>query len=311
MHIPDGFLDTRTAVTTAALSAAGIAVALRRLKTTLQSGAVPLMGLTAAFVFVAQTINFPVGAGTSGHLLGGVLAATLVGPLAAILVMTSVLVVQALLFADGGLLALGANLFNLALVVPLTGFWIAAGIRRAVPGEAGRYAAPAFGAWASTVIAAILCAAELAWSGTAAWRTVFPAMGTVHIVVGVVEGLITALVLAALERVRPDLLQRGAREPGPFTSIVLGLTIVLGLALFVSPFASEWPDGLERVAGLLGFESRALPQSAPMAEYRLPGVGSLVTATSLAIAAGTAVVFAGSLLLGRLLAARKSSRLSA
>jgi cobalt/nickel transport system permease protein len=307
MHIPDGFLDTRTAVTTAALSAVGVSIAVRSLKSALTPGAVPLMGLTAAFVFVAQTINFPIGAGTSGHLLGGVLAAILVGPRGAILVMTSVLVIQALLFADGGLLALGANLFNLALVAPLSGYWIAVGIRRLLPGEAGKYAAPAFGAWASTVIAAVLCAAELAWSGTAAWSAVFPAMTTVHIVVGIGEGLITALVIAALERVRPDLLLRGSQAPSPLPSIVLGLTIILGFALFVSPFASEWPDGLERIAGLLGFESRAIPQSAPMAEYRLPGIGSVVTATSLAIAAGTALVFAGSLLLGRLLATRRSS----
>jgi cobalt/nickel transport system permease protein len=249
-----------------------------------------------------------VGAGTSGHLLGGVLAATLIGPLAAVVVMTSVIVVQALLFADGGLLALGANLFNLALVAPLAGYWIAGGVRWVIPGEVGKYAAPAFGAWASTVLAAILCAAELAWSGTASWGTVFPAMATVHLVVGIGEGLITALVLVALARVRPDLLQRGSREPGPLTSMLLAFLVILGLALFVSPFASEWPDGLERVAGLLGFQSRTLSHSAPLADYRIPGVGSLPAATSLAVAAGTGIVFAGSILLGKFLASRHSTR---
>src|SRR5512141_3014809 len=122
MHIPDGVLDAKTAVTTAALSAAGLAYAVRRVRVAFPPRRVPLIGLAAAFIFAAQMLNFPVAGGTSGHLMGSVLAAILLGPSAAIMAMSAVLILQALLFNDGGITALGANLFNMALLAPVAGF---------------------------------------------------------------------------------------------------------------------------------------------------------------------------------------------
>ncbi|MDR7465106.1 MAG: energy-coupling factor ABC transporter permease, partial [Armatimonadota bacterium] len=128
MHIPDGFLDTPTAIAGGVLAAAGLGLALRTVRRTLPHRAVPLVGVAAAFIFAAQMLNFPVAGGTSGHLIGAVLAAVLLGPSAAVLVMSSVLILQAFLFADGGITALGANIFNMALVASLLGYALYRGV---------------------------------------------------------------------------------------------------------------------------------------------------------------------------------------
>src|ERR1035437_2042229 len=140
MHIPDGFLDFKTLALTGALSAGGLAVAARQVNRTLPRNKIPLMGLGAAFVFAAQMLNFPVAGGTSGHLLGGVLAGVLLGPGAAVRVIACVLLVQALLFSDGGVLALGANFFNMAFVGAVAGHAIYRLARRLLPGPRGRIA---------------------------------------------------------------------------------------------------------------------------------------------------------------------------
>jgi cobalt/nickel transport system permease protein len=166
-----------------------------------------LVGVTAAFIFAAQMMNFAVIGGTSGHLLGGALAAILLGPWAGMLVLTSVLAVQALLFQDGGLLALGANVFNMAIVGVLVGWAAFTGLRRLLGDKAWATMASGFAAaWLSVVIASLVAAAELAISGASPWRVVVPAMGAVHALIGVGEGLITAAVLAFLQATRPDLL---------------------------------------------------------------------------------------------------------
>jgi len=141
MHIPDGFLDAKTLALTGALSAGGLAVAARQVNRTLPRNKIPLMGLGAAFVFAAQMLNFPVAGGTSGHLLGGVLAAVLLGPGAAAIVIACVLLVQALLFSDGGVLALGANIFNMAFIGAMVGYTIYRVVFRFLPGLRGRIAA--------------------------------------------------------------------------------------------------------------------------------------------------------------------------
>ncbi|HOW79103.1 MAG TPA: energy-coupling factor ABC transporter permease [Verrucomicrobiota bacterium] len=296
MHIPDGFIDGKTAAATALLSAAGVGLALRQVRRRLPPRRVPLLGLAAAFLFAAQMVNFPVAAGVSGHLIGGVLVAALLGPSAAVVVLTTVLIVQCFLFADGGVLALGANVFNMALVGAVGGCAIYHGVRRGWPGRRGQVAAVAFAGWCSTVLAATCCAAQLAWSGTVAWSAAFPALTGTHMIIGVGEGLISALVLLAVLRARPDL----ASEPGDAASpgrggelVRYGLLAALGLALFVAPFACPWPDGLESVAARLGFEHRAAPPAiaAPAADYQAPGVSWAVGATALAGAAGTVIVF--------------------
>jgi len=200
MHIPDGILDAKTALAASALAGAGLALAVRRVRLDLPPRRMPLLGLSASFLFAAQMINFPVAGGTSGHLLGGTLVAVLLGPSAAIVVLTTVLIVQCLLFADGGLLALGANIFNMGVVASVSGYAVYASLRRVLPGSAGRLAAVAFAGWSSTVLAALACAGELAWSGAAGWRVAVSAMVGIHSLIGLGEGAISAMVIAAIAR---------------------------------------------------------------------------------------------------------------
>jgi cobalt/nickel transport system permease protein len=207
MHIPDGFINTGTSVATWVASAGGIGYALRRVNQELGERQIPLMGVTAAFIFAAQMINFTVAGGTSGHLLGGALAAILLGPWAGMLVLTAVLAVQALLFQDGGLLALGANVLNMAVIGVLVGWVVYAGLKRLLGERAwGTVVSGFVAAWLSVVVASLAAAVELAMSGTSPWSVALPAMGLVHILIGVGEGLITVAVLAFLRATRPDLL---------------------------------------------------------------------------------------------------------
>jgi cobalt/nickel transport system permease protein len=311
MHIPDGFLDGKTALTAVALSGAGLAVALRRVRRELLPRRIPLLGLAAAFLFAAQMVNFPVAGGTSGHLMGGVLVGALLGPSAAVVVLATVLIVQCFLFADGGVTALGANLFNMGILGAGGGYLAYRRIARFWPGQRGRVAGVAFGGWLSTVLAAIGCAGQLAWSHTVAWPTGFPMMAGVHMLIGLGEGLIGALALVAIERTRPDLVggDESADRDRPMRGLLrYGLLATLGLAIFVAPFACPWPDGLEWVATSLGFDRQAvalLPVAA--ADYRLPGIRSAVGATALAGAIGTVVVFGVALLLGRVLVRKSAS----
>lgn len=296
MHIPDGFLDAKTALTTATLSAAGLGFALRQVRRELPPRRIPLLGLSAAFLFAAQMVNFPVAGGTSGHLVGGALVAVLLGPSAAVVVVSTVLIVQCLLFADGGILALGANIFNMGLVAPLTGYAAYQLARRVLPGLRGRVAALAFASWCSIVLAAVSCAGQLAWSGTVAARVALPAMAGIHMIIGLGEALISALVFVAIVRTRPDLLPDAS--PTAVTGrvrefVVLGLLVALGIAGFASPFASSWPDGLEAVAEKLGFAGHAAAPlvNAPAPDYLVPGIGSAGVATAVAGVLGSLVVF--------------------
>ncbi|NRB76584.1 MAG: energy-coupling factor ABC transporter permease [Verrucomicrobiales bacterium] len=208
MHLPDGFLDTKTWTTLTVVGAAGVALALRQLQksqgesdSTTPSTRAPVVGLCAAFVFAAQMVNFPVATAVSGHLLGGTLLAILLGPWMGVLVMTAVLVIQALLFQDGGITALGANVVNLAFIATLSGY----GLYRLILGSetssgwsARKGVAVFVGAWASAVLSALAAAAELAVSGVADIGTLLGLMGGVHAIIGLGEGLVTLLVLRYL-----------------------------------------------------------------------------------------------------------------
>ncbi len=306
MHIPDGFLDGRTAAVTAALSVAALGVALTHAKRSMPPQRVPLLGLTASFLFAAQMLNFPVAGGTSGHLIGAVLAAILLGPSGAVIALTTVLIVQALLFADGGVLALGANVFNMAVAGSVGGYALYRLVVRIAPGHRGRLLAAGFSSWCITVLMSILCAGELAWSGTSPWNITFPAMANVHMIIGMGEGIITMLAVAAIARIRPDLLEEAHGTPDkPYVPLVVyGIIIILGLVFFVSPFASPWPDGLQRVAASLGFEHKSLAPPvvhAPIADYQIPGLGSSVAATGIAGAIGALLVFGLAFLLAHFL----------
>jgi cobalt/nickel transport system permease protein len=207
MHIPDGFLSAATLAVTWTASAGSVAYAVRRVSRELDERQVPLLGVSAAFIFAAQMLNFTVAGGTSGHLLGGALAAILLGPWAGMLAITSVLAIQALLFQDGGLLALGANILNMAVVGVLLAWVVYAGVQRLLGGKTWATMVAGFAAaWSSVVVASLVAAVELGISGVSPWAVVLPAMGGVHVLIGIGEGAITVAVLAFLRVTRPDLL---------------------------------------------------------------------------------------------------------
>lgn len=310
MHIPDGFIDGKTAATTAALAAAGVGLSLRNVKRELPPRKVPMLGLAAAFLFAAQMVNFPVAYGTSGHLLGGALVAALLGPSAAVVVVTTVLIVQCLLFADGGLTALGANIFNMAIVATASGYAIYWLISRVLPGTRGRVTGLAFGGWCSAVLASVCCAGQLAWSGTVSWSAGFPAMAGTHMLIGLGEGAISALVFLGVQRTRPEIVAEANFEgPAPAGNQLVACSLLasLGIAIFVAPFACPWPDGLETVASKLGFQSKAGHSFfvALASGYQAPGIHWAAGATAVAGAAGAIVAFISALALGRLLVPRQ------
>ena len=311
MHIPDGFLDAKTVAVTWALGAGGVVLASRHAGAAMPRERIPLVGLAAAFVFAAQMLNFPVAGGTSGHLLGGVLVAALLGPGAAVVVLAAVLLLQCFLFADGGVTALGANVVNMALVGTLGGWGIFRALSTIVPGRAGRLAGVAFGSWSSVVLGAVTCAGQLAWSDAAPWKLVFPAMAGIHALIGVGEAVIATMVYSAVLRARPELAgldpeAADGRSAAPLAA--LGLAFALALALFVAPFACPWPDGLEKIAATLGFEHRAAEPllASPIPDYAFPGISSGRAATAVAGIFGTLILFGVGAFFARLLAARLS-----
>ena len=212
MHIPDGFVSTSVNLTTGIASAGLVGFAVARANRNLEAQTVPLLSVTAAFIFAAQMVNFPVAAGTSGHFMGSLLAALLLGPWNALIVMSVVLILQALLFADGGILALGSNIFNMGVVGGLAGYGIFRGLTYFLPStRSGFLTAGAVSAWFSIVLASLFASAELALSGTIPFGVVAPAMAGVHAIIGVGEALITSTALALVISSRPDLVQAAPR----------------------------------------------------------------------------------------------------
>ena len=208
MHIPDGFLNIATAATTCAVSVGGVACAVKVTNKRLDEKQVPLMGVMAAFIFAAQMFNFPILGGTSGHLIGAALAAILLGPWAAMLIMTCVLIVQCLIFQDGGLLALGANVLNMGIIASFTGYYLYKGITSLIGEEGrGRMIGGFVGAWGAVFLASTACVIELWVSGTSPFLVAFPAMAGWHALIGIGEGLITTAVLGLVLATRRDLLE--------------------------------------------------------------------------------------------------------
>lgn len=215
MHIPDGVINGATSAGFGAMAAGGLGVALRRTREYLSDKQVPLAALVAAFVFAAQMVNFPVIAGMSGHLLGGVLAAVLVGPAAGFIVVAVVLLVQALMFADGGLTALGLNVFNLGLVGAIGGYGVYRVLRLATPRAVGTPLLAAVAAFVSVPLAAAGFVLQFAIGGTAdvSLGAVLTAMLGTHALIGIGEGIITFFVVAAVVASRPDLVFGHRPEP--------------------------------------------------------------------------------------------------
>ncbi len=301
LHIPDGFLSAPVSALWWLLTIAALGLAIRRVGS-LNERQVPLMGVMAAFIFAAQMLNFPVLGGTSGHLLGGALAAMLLGPWAGMLVMVSVVALQALLFQDGGLLALGANSFNMGVATALVGNWAGTGLLRLLRSRVWAVMAAGFvAAWLSVMVAALLTSLQLALSGLSA-AVVFPAMLFVHSFIGIGEGLITVAALSFVLTTRPDLATnltarldpaiRPVTGRGTMTAFTLGgLGIAAALAL-LSPLASGDPDGLERVAEDQGFLERAQePAFNILPDYSIPGLDGPLS-TIVAGIIGLLIVFA-------------------
>ncbi len=338
MHVPDGFLNAPTSIATGGISAAVVGLALHRSRRELADAGPVRAGLTACFIFAAQMVNFPVAAGTSGHLLGGALAVALVGPWTAVLVMACVLIVQAFVFADGGVTALGTNilLMGIVTVAVATGvsalvMRLAGGRRTAVPVAAG------LAAFVSVPVAAAGFALLYLIGGAApipAGMLAGAMVGT-HLLIGIGEALITAAVVAAVLARRPDLVRlagvagatpqattaadgsvvldpAAARATGTSASSGIGrrtLAVVLGVSAVVaggiSLLASSSPDGLERVAGALGFESAAADSpmaGSPLADYGIAGLGAL--GTTIAGLVGAAITLGVGLLVARLIRPR-------
>jgi cobalt/nickel transport system permease protein len=294
LHIPDGFLSPVVALVGWLLAVAAIGYALRQTRGQLGERQIPLMGVLAAFIFAAQAINFPVAGGTSGHLLGGTLAAIVLGPWAAVLIMTSVIGVQALVFQDGGLLALGFNIVNMGILTAFTGHLVYQIVRKILgEGRNGLLVAGAIGAWISVMVGALATAVELAASGASPLKIALPAMGGVHALIGVGEALITVGALTFIYAARRDLLNIGESAPAQARArwVVIGLGIALVVAAF-SPLASGAPDGLNRVAADLGFDTRALnPVYEVFFGYALPFVNNPNVSRIVAVGLGTLIVF--------------------
>jgi cobalt/nickel transport system permease protein len=243
-------------------------------------------------------LNFPITGGTSGHFLGGALAAIVLGPWAGILVMTAVVGVQALLFQDGGLLVMGANIFNMGILTAVIGF----GLYRLVLGRKRtlRLAFAGAGAWIATMAAALFTALQLWLSGTTRLEIVVPAMLCVHVLIGVGEAVITVAAIAYIERIRPDLMgTEKSKDAGGKGWIISGILISI-LAIFLSPLASGNPDGLERVAEDLGFLNKGLDSPYQiLPDYSLPVFGDTAISTILAGLVGVVVIAGVIVLIGR------------
>jgi cobalt/nickel transport system permease protein len=294
MHIPDGFLSVMVSIILWIVSIIVVAYALKRVSSDLGERQVPLMGVLAAAIFAGQMLNFAVAGGTSGHLLGAAIATILLGPWAAVLVLTTVVSVQALIFQDGGLLALGANIFNMAVVGVAVSYVTYTTIVKLVRNrKAGIFAGGFTAAWLSIFVASLATGLELALSGTSPANIAIPAMAVIHAVIGIGEGLITVGALALVYATRPDLLKIDQQAPkGGRVVWVIGLLLALGLAI-LSPLASSHPDGLEWVAGQKGFLNSAQgPIFKLIPDYVLPGISNQALATILAGIAGVIIVFA-------------------
>lgn len=297
MHIPDGFLSLMISIICWVISAAVIGLAISKTNKSLGEKQIPLMGVMAAFIFAAQMINFPVAGGTSGHLLGGALAAIVLGPWAGMLVMTAVIATQALLFQDGGLVVMGANLLNMGLVTAAIGY----GFYRFALNQAKPIKLSVIGvsAWLSVMAGALLTALELWLSGASDLKVVVPAMLGVHALIGLGEALITVSAVTFILQTRPDLLAAGSESAkGSRAWIYVGGLIAL-IVVTLSPLASADPDGLNRVAMDLGFIDTAQSASGPLAGYVVPFLASASASKIAAGAFGALVVGAVAFLIGR------------
>ena len=296
MHIPDGFLSAGVAAGTWAAGAGTLGWALRAERGDPERVPAGTLGALAGFVFAAQLVNVPLLPGTSGHLVGGMLAAALVGPCRGFVVMAVVLAVQALLFQDGGVTAFGANLLAMGGGGCIGGHAVAALVNRLFPGGRGFVAGPVAGAFVGTLVGAAFVATALALSGLYPLSAVLPLMLSLHVPIALLEAALTGAILGTVLRWRPDLVRglQAAGVPASRRAPVLGaLVVALAIAAFLAPFGSALPDGLESAAERLGFAraARAL-WPAPVPAYALPWTALGRVGTALAGVVGTLITVA-------------------
>jgi cobalt/nickel transport system permease protein len=299
VHIPDGFLSPPVWAALNAVSIPVVGVVARRSDSSADERNLPLLGVLGAFVFAAQMINFPIAAGTSAHLLGGALLACTVGPAAAIVVMTAVLVIQAFVFQDGGILALGANVFNLAIVGSLAGYLPYHLLGNTRFRSAGIFLGGAVSVFASGCLALV----ELAVSGVQIGGALLAMSAGMFAVSAAIEGAVTMVVVKSLGRMNPAWVRTPARSGN--VAIVALAVCSLALALTAFLIASGHPDSLEAIAGTVGLAGREvvlLP--APMADYQVAGVRAEWIAKAAAGIAGIVLVYVLAITMGRLLARR-------
>jgi len=302
MHIPDGILSVPVWATLNAAAIPGIGLAVRRAQKSLSEGHVPLLGVMGAFVFAAQRMNFPVGFGTSGHLLGGALLAMTMGPGAATIILTAILILQSLLFQDGGLLALGANAMNMAFIGVWAGWLPYRMLSKGSLRTVGMFA----GGLLSVLASAAAAIAELRLSGVAMSPAIVGGSAGVFLVTGIMEGLITVAVLQAVERLNPGWLRvpRGmpSRAAGALVTVALLLTI--GGVLYISAL----PDGFESLAARVGVAAQErILWSAPFPDYEVPFLPGDWSRKALAGLAGMAIIYGICLTVGRLLMRQRSA----
>ncbi len=300
MHIPDGFLSVLVSVLCWAIAIPAVGYALKRVEKDLDGQRLPLMGVLAACIFAGQMLNFSVTWGTSGHLLGAALATILLGPWAALVVITCVVGVQALVFQDGGLLALGANIVNMGVVGVAVSYFTYRTVQGLAKGRSwGPFAGAAASGWLSIVIASLACALQLALSRPSIAGLTIPAMAGIHMLIGIGEAAITVGAVAFLYATRRDLVQSTGVQTGMGKAVwVAGLSIAVLLAI-VSPLASAHPDGLEWVAEQIGFLDAAQePFYTLIPDYVFPGISNEALATILAGIVGALIVLGAALAVG-------------
>jgi cobalt/nickel transport system permease protein len=289
LHIPDGFLSLTISIVFWIVTAIIVSLAVKHSQETLKQRQIPLMGIMAAFLFAAQMINFPVAGGTSGHLLGGALAAIILGPWPGMLVMTSVIGLQALLFQDGGLIVMGANIFNMGLITSAIGYGLYAIFQN--KSRKIQLGTIAVASWLSVIASALFTSLQLWLSGVSPARIVFPAMLSVHTLIGIGEALISVAAFSFILQVRPDLIKQTI--PAKSNNLgwaAIGILITIAVVL-LSPFASANPDGLERVADDLGFIE--LAQNSPLtifSDYLIPSIANAGLSTILAGVIGVMII---------------------
>ena len=259
MHVPDGFINAQVSVATGVISLGTLWAYVRNAKNLVADKLIALTGMMSALIFVLQMINFPIAAGTSGHLLGGALAVIVLGPSLGIICISIVVVIQSLLFADGGLSALGVNVLNMAIITSLTG-WLTITFWKKLFGDSQftLISGSVIAGLLSVVFSSIAFVMEYAIGGTVSvpLGSVLIAMISTHLFIGLGEGIITALIISLLLRVRSDLVYANTKkDKSNNLSTSYGIFIVLILSLtLITPYASSSPDGLESVASNFGFE---------------------------------------------------------